>query len=183
MHLPPRRVGVDKELLTLMTGQAHYLKLLIRIGLRGALQVSSVPDIFPDELSKKDQSENWIEKHTITKLQQLGRRPSDLCASCKKPVESACYFDSNSEIMPISEIVWHLQCLACQRCNEIGAYNCEPETERNGINNCIFCSQPRSKNIKFVSLRNQYLYLLWVALSRFVAICKFEWTQVLEAEK
>src|SRR5437667_6245547 len=34
-----RKLGVTQELLALVTGLAHYLKLLIRIGLQGALKL------------------------------------------------------------------------------------------------------------------------------------------------
>lgn len=34
-----RKLGVTQELLSLVTGLAHYLKLLIRISLQGALKL------------------------------------------------------------------------------------------------------------------------------------------------
>ena len=55
-----RRLGVTQELLSLVTGLAHYLKLLIRISLQGALKLEREKHItdglyhFLNELSHLD---------------------------------------------------------------------------------------------------------------------------------
>lgn len=40
-----RKLGITQELLSLVTGLAHYLKLLIRISLQGALKLVSLVEL------------------------------------------------------------------------------------------------------------------------------------------
>ena len=50
-----RRLGMTQELLSLVTGLAHYLKILIRIALTSALKLVRMPHaVFTDWFPKKN---------------------------------------------------------------------------------------------------------------------------------
>ncbi|RMZ84605.1 hypothetical protein DV737_g1097, partial [Chaetothyriales sp. CBS 132003] len=93
-----RKLGVTQELLSLVTGLAHYLKLLIRIGLQGALKLERETastrglHAFLDELADLEHI-----KEQETKSLDLGHgnaglagQDSDCCAACQQPIDDEC---------------------------------------------------------------------------------------------
>ncbi|KAK3111990.1 Rho-type GTPase activating protein Rga1 [Teratosphaeriaceae sp. CCFEE 6253] len=121
-----RRLGVTQELLSLVTGLAHYLKLMIRICLSGALKLER-------ETGSAEGLEGFL--HDIGLLDarleaEEGRRgrgggqlmlsagdaedyvdkSADTCAVCDKAVEDKCFRRAD----PFH--VLHTQCLACHKC-------------------------------------------------------------------
>ena len=73
-----RKLGVTQELLALVTGLAHYLKLLIRICLQGALKVerehqsSQCLQEFLDDLGDMEAIKNEDSLETTTGTSNLG---------------------------------------------------------------------------------------------------------------
>jgi hypothetical protein len=110
-----QRLGVTQELVSLVTGLAHYLKLLIRICLQGALKLER-------DTSKADGLNSFLEKiNTLDErlVYDNGRDPiqesipyvhrtSDACPVCDKPVEDRCTRKGDR--------VYHYQCMVCRRC-------------------------------------------------------------------
>ncbi|KAI9484079.1 MAG: hypothetical protein EXX96DRAFT_477944 [Benjaminiella poitrasii] len=82
-----RRSGITQDLLTLVTGLAHYLKALIRIGLTGSLR-----------LDKKKDAKTEAVSRFLSKLMELANRKkkidniiySDLCQLCQKVCDDTC---------------------------------------------------------------------------------------------
>src|SRR5947207_13383273 len=110
-----RKLGVTQELLSLVTGLAHYLKLLIRISLQGALKLEresqNIDGLhqFLDELSDLDsirESEKSLE--STAGVSGLAEFNSDLCFQCRRAIESECIRQGERR--------WHLDCLQCSNC-------------------------------------------------------------------
>ncbi|KAI7830734.1 hypothetical protein BC939DRAFT_392557 [Gamsiella multidivaricata] len=162
-----RRLGMTQELLSLVTGLAHYLKILIRIALTSALKLErqyhskTVIARFLNklmELANKDKC-----------LQDLHRKgdmdaevTSDLCLSCRITIEDECFtFDRQNR--------WHPKCLICSECAKPLApiyYDASFDTTR-GAAYCQQCRTPESQiGFSHVTKLEQYTFLLRVALIR-----------------
>ncbi|KAK3330384.1 hypothetical protein B0H66DRAFT_572464 [Apodospora peruviana] len=174
-----RKLGVTQELLTLVTGLAHYLKLLIRICLQGALRIEKdrhLPDglsQFLDELSDLEALKN--EDNSTTTLQltsgmsRLSANDSDQCVLCRKPVEDECAKNGDKR--------WHIACTNCSRCgNELG--RSLQDARLNLYDSKIFCkscetySSEKAPPFEYVSKLQQYIFLLQVALARLLDILR-----------
>ena len=167
-----RRLGVTQELLSLVTGLAHYLKLMIRICLSGALKLER-------ETSNAEGLENFLED--VGKLDERleaesGHDPredadayvaktADTCAICNKAVEDKCFRRSNRVV--------HTQCLSCYKCNK--EFGDDPAMARwTESPERIWCdvhapSDSAPGNFVAVTRLQQYVYLLRVAHSRLLA--------------
>jgi hypothetical protein len=177
-----RKLGVTQELLSLVTGLAHYLKLLIRIGLQGALKLErekKTPDglyHFLDHLADietlrpPEQEESPAD--LMAGVASLADQLSDCCAACKEPIDDECIMlgDSRWHIKPP-----HLTCAACQRdltetCQDAVW---SPRMEKVFCNSCV--SQQGLANetqggFTRVSKLQQFVFLLRVALARLLAV-------------
>ncbi|KAF2813324.1 uncharacterized protein BDZ99DRAFT_253794 [Mytilinidion resinicola] len=168
------KLGVTQELLSLLTGLAHYTKLLIRIGLQGALQ-SSALDIFLDRVPTKGQRQPFSNAEEIKRLLKLAQNSSDDCDCCGTKVEGACYM--------VSDLPYHMECISCPQCKKADAYASENDRQEYELGNCKFCGRLRDENITFLGTRRQFIYLLWVAFARFLLVSKIDWTVALKAER
>lgn len=168
-----RRLGVTQELLSLVTGLAHYLKLLIRICLQGALkleretrsanglthflaQVNSLDNRLEEEAAKDQAAESAL----------LVPRWADACPICDAQVEDKCVHKNNMS--------FNYGCMVCRGC---GA------DLRNDIRNAywskakqrVFCPQCASTipdaedGFEPVTKLRQYIHLLKVAHARLMA--------------
>ncbi|WFC97008.1 Rho-type GTPase activating protein Rga1 [Malassezia brasiliensis] len=131
-----RRMGITQELLSLVTGVAHYLKILIRISLTGALRLdqafgdTEALESFLATLDElvRQQSDASIDEvdtdtvHGYTSLPRMRSRhgagsardyaegaASDLCAQCAKTVEEEC-------VRVRVAHRWHWGCVRCSQC-------------------------------------------------------------------
>ncbi|KAG9803525.1 GTPase-activating protein-like protein of the rho/rac family, partial [Aureobasidium melanogenum] len=93
-----RRLGVTQELLSLVTGLAHYLKLLIRICLQGALKLERETGShegltnFLDEIGAlDDRLDAEDDKDPRSETENFVARSADNCAICDKSVEDKCF--------------------------------------------------------------------------------------------
>ncbi|KAG1047678.1 hypothetical protein G6F43_009885 [Rhizopus delemar] len=87
-----RKIGITQDLLSLVTGLAHYLKVLIRIGLTGALR-----------LEKKGDTKSTAISRFLSQLMELANKKrqhlheadytvsSDLCQFCRNQCEDVCF--------------------------------------------------------------------------------------------
>ncbi|KAH8820302.1 hypothetical protein F5884DRAFT_41808 [Xylogone sp. PMI_703] len=171
-----RKLGVTQELLALVTGLAHYLKLLIRICLQGALRfekeqktsdslyqfLDGVTDL---ELLKND--DRSLEEATGTP--GLASSTSDQCPACRRPIEDEC--------ARLGERRWHLACLKCSNCQRELAQTPE-ETKWDEVDQRMFCTNCESHmpnpgvSLDRVTKLQQYVFLLRVALARLLEMLR-----------
>ncbi|PSR82185.1 hypothetical protein BD289DRAFT_371665 [Coniella lustricola] len=172
------KLGVTQELLSLVTGLAHYLKLLIRICLQGALRIekeqvhSEGLYAFLDDLGNLDSLR--IEDGSLqltTTTSRLAANESDQCVSCRKPVEDECARNGDER--------WHLVCMTCTRCGkELGKSLPEARLKSQDSTKSIVCSSCETFNsesspaFEHVTKLQQYVFLLQVALARLLDILK-----------
>ncbi|KAJ2480661.1 Rho-type GTPase activating protein Rga1 [Coemansia sp. RSA 2131] len=168
--------GLTQELLSLVTSLAHYLKVLTRVALKGALKAQTeykCPSSIKALLSKLTETSDR-QKWALFRLSyQETDITSDLCTSCRSPVETECieYMRKRKR--------WHLYCFVCNSCqSEIqhvypqSAYN-----ETAGVLACPTCAQEHNiapGGFKFVSQLEQYSFLMRVALKRLYGLLKMK---------
>ncbi|KAK7409187.1 Rho-type GTPase activating protein Rga1 [Neonectria punicea] len=171
-----RKLGVTQELLSLVTGLAHYLKLLIRICLQGALRLEREASAseglyqFLDDLSDLDVLKNDDGQLQVTAGgARLSANDSDHCALCNRSVEDECAKNG--------DLRWHLTCVKCSRCaRELG--RSLDEARYNAFDrkiycaNCIGINTEPSMIFEHVSKLQQYVFLLRVALARLLDILR-----------
>lgn len=171
-----RKLGVTQELLSLVTGLAHYLKLLIRICLQGALRLERETQNsdglyeFLDGLNDFEtyKNDDGALQVTMGGL-QLSAKDSDHCSLCHRSVEDECAKNGDSR--------WHLACVNCSNCRrEIGRSLSEAlygSFDRRIY--CTTCVAPQSDGTspcEHVSKLEQYVFLLRVALARLLEILR-----------
>ncbi|KAF2019894.1 RhoGAP-domain-containing protein [Aaosphaeria arxii CBS 175.79] len=168
-----RRLGVTQELLSLVTGLAHYLKLLIRICLQGSLkleretrsahgltnflaQVNSLDNRLDEEAAKDQAAESAV----------LVPRCADACPICDAQVEDKCLHKDNMS--------FNYGCMVCRGCGLDLRSNTNSAYWSNSQQH-VFCSQC-SANIPdaesgfvHVTKLRQYIHLLKVAHARLMA--------------
>ncbi|KAF9354332.1 hypothetical protein BGX26_007833 [Mortierella sp. AD094] len=162
-----RRLGMTQELLSLVTGLAHYLKILIRIALTCALK-----------LERQYHSKTVIARF-LNKLMELANKDkclqdlhgkgtmdaevtSDLCLSCRITIEDECFTLEHQNR-------WHPKCLVCAGCAKPLAsvyYDASFDPSRGRVL-CQQCKTPESQTgFSHVTKLEQYTFLLRVALIR-----------------
>ncbi|KAI5288059.1 hypothetical protein KEM54_005505 [Ascosphaera aggregata] len=180
-----RKLGVTPDLLKLVTGLAHYLKLLIRIGLQGALRFErefNDPTKLYAFLETIDHlvPANDINSHDLLgMISGLSEKQSDRCTSCFAPVDDECI------LLGSGPRRWHItpQHFVCGKCNRDlsrdleNARWCERDEElfcrkclealddQDALLNC-------QSNFTYVTRLQQYVYLLQVALARLLAVLR-----------
>ncbi|KAG8631545.1 hypothetical protein KVT40_000685 [Elsinoe batatas] len=166
-----RRLGVTQELLSLVTGLAHYLKLLIRICLQGALKLereTGTPEGLTKFLEDIGKLEERLElehgRDSRSDFESLGERSADLCAVCDKACEDKCYRKQ--------EWMVHAGCFKCAKCDKslVGA----PLAARwNQSSRGIFCERHGSSvdesGFTEVTRLQQYVHLLRVSHARLLS--------------
>ena len=174
-----RKLGVTQELLSLVTSLAHYLKLLIRISLKGALELEreqknaqglnlfleALGDLEP--LKKLDETQNLNDG-----VSDLVGEHSDLCYQCQERVEESC--------AKAGVLTWHTRHLQCGYCLRMVGDEIETtywiETEQRIVcqQDCEERRPPKSSLVRFesVSRLKQYVHLLRVALARLLGVLR-----------
>lgn len=174
-----RKLGVTQDLLTLVTGLAHYLKLLIRICLQGALRIEKEQHVsdglyqFLDDLD--DLEALRAEDNSTTTLQlstgmaRLSANDSDQCVLCRKPIEDECAKHDEKR--------WHIKCMSCIHCGKEVGRNLQ-DARLNRYDSKVFCndhenySSEKASGFEYVSKLQQYIFLLQVALARLLEILR-----------
>lgn len=171
-----RKLGVTQELLSLVTGLAHYLKLLIRICLQGALRLERetgnsdglykfLDDLNDFETYKMDDGALQV---TMGGL-QLSAKDSDHCTLCHRSVEDECAKNGDMR--------WHIACVNCSNCRrEIGRSLQEALysafDRRIYCTTCVGTKTEGTSPCEYVSKLQQYVFLLRVALARLLEILR-----------
>lgn len=170
-----RKLGVTQELLSLVTGLAHYLKLLIRICLQGSLKVEkehrSTEALyqFLDDLSVLESIKTDNESLQVSLgMSRLSANDSDHCTLCRKPIEDECAISGDKR--------WHLFCVSCVRCNKaLGKSLEQARLYRDHNIYCANCETPsdgRGQPLERITKLQQYIFLLKVALARLLEILR-----------
>ena len=176
-----KRLGVTQELLSLVTGLAHYLKLLIRISLQGALKLERERGtndglrVFLDDLTQLDTTPaTGASPDDSSSIMDLADEQSDLCYNCQQPIDDEC--------VRLGFRRWHYKHLRCGSCSrELGM---EPgldraawlEREQQAL--CPDCAGTHGVSAQILfpveraSRLQQYVYLLRVALARLLAVLR-----------
>lgn len=169
-----RRLGVTQELLSLVTGLAHYLKLLIRICLQGALRLereTSSEQGLHRFLDSINSLESKLELHEAAELatdaSSFVRLEADTCPICLKPVEDRCFRQCDR--------VFHTGCMQCESCHRELSHDHE-SARWEGPDGRLFCSacvddrcNPTIGHFIPVTRLQQYVHLLRVAHARLLA--------------
>lgn len=172
--------SLSADLLSVITGCAHYLKLLIRIGLNNALKLNSVR-------GSTDASDRFLSATSFYEALSATESPaykagladerltvdpsaSDACMACNRSIETACVRQGRRR--------WHRQCFKCQNCHQKGSSGEEDSNEKSAISNDVY-GKPASDNAvicsqchmgvpgaEAVSDLSQLVYLLKIALGR-----------------
>lgn len=173
-----RKLGVTQELLSLVTGLAHYLKLLIRISLQGALKLererSSIEglDRFLEDLRDLDSLKDSDQALSLTAgLSELADQQSDICHKCKEPIDDEC--------VKLDRQRWHKPHLTCEQCERIVGEDLDNAlwSEKKGEVLCRSCQANQrlsdaAPKFEAVTRLQQYVYLLRVALARLLKVLR-----------
>ncbi|KAF1937429.1 RhoGAP-domain-containing protein [Clathrospora elynae] len=168
-----RRLGVTQELLSLVTGLAHYLKLLIRICLQGALKLeretrssSGLTNFLTQVNSLDARLEDEAQRDQAVESAILVPRWADACPICDAQVEDKC--------LHLNHMSFNYSCMICRGCNA-DLRNDIRNAYWSNTNRTVFCpacatSQPDAENgFQHVTKLRQYVHLLNVAHARLMA--------------
>ena len=179
-----KRLGVTQELLSLVTGLAHYLKLLIRISLQGALKLEretrSTEGLhnFLDDLSQLDSlKDTGSSLDDISKNTDLAAEQADLCFTCQQPIDDECIKQGLRR--------WHYSHLQCDDCHrDIGSSGdgLDPRqamwSENDRVAFCAACFAHMGQELDLysefetVTRLQQYVHLLRIALARLLSLLR-----------
>lgn len=177
--------SLSTELLAVVTGCAHYLKLLIRIGLNNALKVNKLQgttdatDNFLRLMKIYEEfnisKENIVNRELIKSRLSIPANATDSCLNCLKSIEKSCVkFDSRR---------WHLKCFICSNCTNTISIDRDTISQAsfNISNSQLYCPNCYDKNDKsfvrgfeLISDLSQLIYLLKIALYRSKSVMKVE---------
>lgn len=175
-----KKLGVTQELLSLVTGLAHYLKLLIRISLQGALKLErerkSIEGLhqFLADLEHLDslKEAEAADSDLLSDVSGLADQQSDLCHKCKEPIDDEC--------IKLDQQRWHKNHLTCDYCERIIGEEIRDSlwSEREGQVVCRRCYEERRQapdavaSFESITRLQQYVYLLRVALARLLSVLR-----------
>lgn len=177
--------SLSTELLAVVTGCAHYLKLLIRIGLNNALKVNklqgttdatdkflSLMKIYEEFNSSGD---NKVNRELIKSRLSIPTNATDSCQTCVKSIEKSCIKLDNRR--------WHTKCFICYNCSKpIAPVRATiSQLAYNISNSQVYCTECYNRNDKtfilgfeLVTDLSQLVYLLKIALYRSKSVMKVE---------
>ncbi|KAG1222815.1 hypothetical protein G6F35_005049 [Rhizopus arrhizus] len=153
-----KKLGITQELLSLVTGLAHYLKVLIRVTLNAALLLEMIvgKSVAIPHLLARLMEIPGKERHSRDCQRLVHAKNTDFCQECKNIIEDQC--------MKHSEYRWHLTCFKCKNCDR--ALHENNATLVNLQLYCTSCANTSPYHFDYVSKLAQYSYLLRIALSR-----------------
>lgn len=178
-----RKLGVTQELLSLVTGLAHYLKLLIRIGLQGTLKLERETNKsdglqqfleYLGDLSSLKPEEDATPADLFAGVASLADQQSDCCTACKDPIDDECVI--------LGERRWHIKPphLLCGSCQKDLTADLQDGrwSEKDRRPFCSSCAVQKGLapdaqgGFEHVSKLRQYVFLLKVALARLLSVLR-----------
>lgn len=164
---------LSAELLSVITGSAHYLKLLIRIGLYNALKLNKLNGT-TDAL---DQFLNLVSRYEAIESNKLEtaeglevfkaklavpQSSTDACTSCSKSIEKSC--------VKLGDHRWHWKCFVCAKCHQRIDQSEVNQTRFDIARQSIICARCYDgcgiMGFEIVTDLSQLVYLLKIALLR-----------------
>jgi hypothetical protein len=159
------KAKVTTELISHVTKLAHYVKLLIRIGLKTSLPT---PESFLDDMALANITMDL--NYYKSRMTLFVSASADTCSNCHGAVEDHCFRTVGA--FPESSEFWHVECFHCSRCGAIGAYAKQgPSGQRS---TCHRCGADCPNSLYHVTKLKQYRHLLWVALARLMTDMKMD---------
>jgi hypothetical protein len=168
-----RRLGVTQELLSLVTGLAHYLKLLIRICLQGALKLeretrsaSGLTQFLTHVNSLDARLEEEAQRDQVAESALLVPRWADTCPICDSQVEDKC--------VHLNDMCFNYSCMMCRSCNtdlrsDVRNAYWSQSKQRVYCPACAAAQPDAEKGFQPVTKLKQYVHLLNVAHARLMA--------------
>lgn len=174
-----RDVAIVQDFLSLFTGLAHYLKLLIRISLTGGLRLEqdhackhALPQFLQTVEEARFVDQEGYDSSSFDMPLNLANASSDLCYVCHSALEEDCVL--------LGEIRCHIGCLSCTKCKYNNRENYDWARWNNQTKQieCYLCYTESSNvsndephpSFEYVSRLSQYIYLLRIALVRLYTI-------------
>ncbi|KAF7727872.1 hypothetical protein EC973_006985 [Apophysomyces ossiformis] len=175
-----KKLGITQELLSLVTGLAHYLKSLLRVALTAALQLLvSKGSLYCNQellvnkpvavsrLLAKLMEVAGKERHSRDSQMLIkGRQATDVCHHCRTTIEDQCW--------RYGQCRWHLNCFQCRQCKR--PLSNDPEqavfSSASSSLSCVQCTGLKTSDTTFehITKLSQYAFLLRVALSRLCSL-------------
>ncbi|KAI9292395.1 RhoGAP-domain-containing protein [Neoconidiobolus thromboides FSU 785] len=158
-------IGITQDLLSQVTGVAHYLKNLIRVALLGAIKLErtyetkSAVSNFLKMLVVHSDKEKAMQWRMLAKME--ADIASELCTQCSETIEEECYRYGKHR--------WHPNCLKCQKCEANPTLENYEEFTFNQLKTqafCPNCSTGSEFGFKKISKLDQYSFLLRLSLRR-----------------
>jgi hypothetical protein len=168
-----RRLGVTQELLSLVTGLAHYLKLLIRICLQGALKLeretrssSGLTGFLSQVNSLDSRLEVEAERDQAAESAMLVPRWADACPICDAQVEDKC--------LRLDDMSFNYSCMICRGCNadlrsDVRNAYWSRSKQRVFCPACAAAQSDAENGFQQITKLTQYVHLLKVAHARLMA--------------
>lgn len=174
--------GWSAQLLSVITGCAHYLKLLIRCGLNNALKLNKIlgtTEATSQFLSAVVKYKEFSVDNSPAVIQDIRNRlavlskATDLCVACSISIEKSCIKHDNWR--------WHHKCFECSECHrkipvsELPATRVFADTKNILCKQCVYpdCPPPTDK-FTHVSDLKQLSYLLKIAMARSQIVMKVQ---------
>ncbi|KAI8339340.1 hypothetical protein BC941DRAFT_393470 [Chlamydoabsidia padenii] len=167
-----KKLGMTQELLSLVTGLAHYLKILIRVALTAALELEQVShaSIAVSRLLAKLMEVAGKERHSRDSQQFFkANNTSDICHYCRTTIEDEC--------IKYNDYRWHVSCFHCRQCKRALNTDLNAAVLSHASQSivCMSCANINYNNndyqsFQYVTRLSQYAYLLRVALSRLCSL-------------
>ncbi|KAF2793125.1 RhoGAP-domain-containing protein [Melanomma pulvis-pyrius CBS 109.77] len=168
-----RRLGVTQELLSLVTGLAHYLKLLIRICLQGALKLEretrsskGLTGFLAQVNSLDARLEEEAQRDQAAESALLVPRWADACPICDSQVEDKCLHKNHMS--------FNYGCMICRGCGtdlrgDIRSAYWSQSKQRVFCPSCAAACPDAENGFEHVTKLRQYVHLLNVAHARLMA--------------
>ncbi|CCH61963.1 hypothetical protein TBLA_0G00120 [Henningerozyma blattae CBS 6284] len=149
--------------MSVITSVAHFLKLLTRYGIFGALlKNKSIGSNTPLLLFLREVEKNEIYKSNPFNYIKVSIKSTDGCSKCTEYIQEEC--------IQYGENRWHLHCFQCHSCGSVIDKSDLGEATFNNKLKKVLCSKcsindPESlPGFKYVSNLGQLVYLLKIAL-------------------
>lgn len=171
--------SLSAELLSVVTGCAHYLKLLLRIGLNNALKLNKFRGDIKALEGFLKRTKQFEDIESADKLQgdsriSIGSRlavpinATDACRACLKSIEKSCVRYKNMR--------WHMKCFECSKCKRQPNAEFIVESFLYGPDDLVICTECARTGLPsnlgyssgFVKVTDlaQLAYLLKIAIFR-----------------
>ncbi|CEI94546.1 hypothetical protein RMCBS344292_08755 [Rhizopus microsporus] len=165
-----KKLGITQELLSLVTGLAHYLKNLIRVTLNAALRLETLlgKSVAVSHLLARLMEIPGKERHSRDSQRLIQAKNTDYCQECKNIIEDQC--------MRYGDQRWHIACFQCKKCER--SLTTTSGSVMNGQLYCTTCVHASPCTFDYVSRLAQYSYLLRIALSRLCSLLQITDSQL-----